>query len=303
MKEKAKEPGFPRFKSRKRAKVVFHLEPDTVRVEGKRVRLPKIGWVRMTKPLRFEGEIVATVAISERAGKWYVSLNVKTEHVPIESQGGAVGIDLGIKTMAVLSDGKVFDNPRFTYRLEKLLARAQRQMARKQRGSNRWRKAKLRAQRIHKRIADARSNAIHQATGYIAREYSFVGIENLNVAGMVKNHCLAKAVSDVGMSEFRRQLQYKVGWEQGTVVEVSRWFPSSKLCNVCGCLNNELTLADRTWACDCGTVHDRDQNASRNIRDEALRTANGSEAAARGGSGAVMPTCETRTGRTTRPVK
>jgi len=288
-KDGAAKKGYPRWKSRKRSKVVLHLEPDTVTVEGKRIRIPKLGWVKMTKPLRFEGELVGTVAISERAGKWYASFNVQTEHVPAEKQGGAVGIDLGVATLATLSDGTTFENPKAIRRHGQLLARAQRQMARKQKGSNRWHRAKLRVARIQKHIADVRADAIHKATRYVADTYSLVALEDLNVSGMVRNHHLAKSVSDAAMSEFGRQVGYKVGWEQGEVTTISRWFPSSKLCGACGCINDDLTLADRTWTCDCGAVHNRDQNAAANILAEALRIHRGFPVTARGGDATGRP--------------
>ena len=288
VKEGAEEPGFPKFKSRKRSKVVFHLEPDRVRVKGKRVRLPKIGWVRMTQSLRFEGKLVGTVAVSERAGKWYVSFNVETEHNPPNNQGGAVGIDLGVKTLATLSDGTAYENLKALRHHQKLLARTQRQLARKQKGSNRWKKARLRVQKLQKRIADIRANATHQATTDIVRRYDFVAIEDLNVRGMVKNHCLAGAVSDAAFGEFKRQMQYKLDWNDGELVLIDRWFPSSKLCSVCGCINDSLTLADREWTCpDCGIRHDRDENAAKNILAKGLQTPGGSNGAGRGGLEAV----------------
>jgi len=296
-------PGFPGFKSKKRGKIVFHLETDQVRVEGKRVRLPKIGWVRMTKSLRFEGKLVATVAVSKQAGKWYISFNVETEHVPTDNQGGAVGIDLGVKTLATLSDGTAYENPKALRRYQKLLARAQRQLARKQKGSNHWKRAKLRVQRIQKRIADIRANAIHQATTDIVRRYDFVAMEDLNVRGMVKSHSLAGAVSDSAFGEFRRQMQYKLGWDGGELALIDRWFPSSKLCSVCGCVNDGLTLADREWTCpDCGAVHDRDGNAARNILTEALRTADGSTAAGRGGLEVVDSPAKRQEGDANKPL-
>jgi len=275
--------GFPRWKSKKRSRAVFHLEPDQVRVEGKRVRLPKIGWVRTTKPLRFTGKLVGTVAISERAGKWYVSLNVETDHKPPDNQGGAVGIDLGVKTLATLSNGTTYENPKALRHHQKLLARAQRQLARKQKGSNRWKKARLRVQKIHKRITDIRSNATHQATADIVRQYDFVAMEDLNVKGMVKNHCLAGAVSDAAFGEFKRQMQYKLGWNDGALVLIDRFFPSSKLCSTCGCINDSLTLADREWTCPCGIRHDRDENAAKNILAKGLQTPGGSNGAGCGG--------------------
>jgi len=296
-------PGFPGFKSKKRGKIVFHLETDQVRVEGKRVRLPKIGWVRMTKSLRFEGKLVATVAVSKQAGKWYISFNVETEHVSTENQGGVVGIDLGVKTLATLSDGMAYENPKALRHYQKLLARVQRQLARKQKGSNRWRKAKLRVQRIQKRIADTRANAIHQATTDIVKRYDFVAMEDLNVKGMVRNHSLAGAVSDSAFGEFRRQMQYKLEWEEGELVLIDRWFPSSKLCSACGCINDSLILADRKWTCSgCGAVHDRDENAAKNILAKGLQTPGGSDGAGRGGLEEVVSPAKRQAGTPVSPA-
>jgi len=260
--------GFPKYKSRKRAKLSVHLEPTAIAIDSNRVRIPKIGWIRMHQAIRFEGKLVGTVCVSCTAGYWYASFSVETEIAdPIEKQERreAVGVDVGIRHLAVLSDGKVFDNPKAFYRLEGLLARAQRQMARKQRGSKRWQKAKLRIQRIHKRIADLRANATHHVTGYVAANYDGVAIEDLNVQGMSQNHHLAKAVLDANMTELHRQLAYKMAWSNGEVRQVDRFFPSSRLCGVCGLINSELTLADREWICECGTRHDRDQNAASNL--------------------------------------
>lgn len=245
VKNGAAKPGFPRFKSKKQDRLVFHLEVDTIALDGNKVRIPKLGWVRMCQSLRFGGRLVGTVAISEQAGKWYASFAVEIEALdPDEKQVQEVGIDLGVKTLATTSDGHEYENPRHGKQLEKLLARAQRQLARKKSGSKRWQKAKLRVQRIHKRIADRRIDAIHQATSRICGKYDTVYLEDLNVNGMMQNHCLARAVADAAMREFRRQVEYKERWQGGTVGFVDRWFPSSKLCSICGCINDELTLAD-----------------------------------------------------------
>lgn len=266
------DPGFPRFKSKKRDPMVFHLEPETVRVNGRRVWIPRLGWVKMTKPLRFSGKLVSTVAVREQAGKWYISFNVEVD-IPdaVETQDDAVGVDLGVKALATLSDGTVFENPKAIRRLEGLLARAQRQLARKQKGSNRRKRARLRVARIQKRIADIRADATHKATRYLADRYGLVAMEDLHVSGMMKNHYLAKSVADANFGEFRRQASYKLAWAGGALHLVDRWFPSSKLCSACGCVNDKLTLADRVWACECGAIHDRDVNAAKNILAEALR--------------------------------
>lgn len=269
LKDGSEKPGFPKFKSRKRRRMCFHLEPDAIAVDGNKVRIPKIGWLRMHQNIRFEGRLVETVCLSQTAGKWYAGFSIETEVAdPIESQEkarAAVGLDVGVKTLATLSDGKKFDNPQAFYRLERLLARAQRQMARKQEGSQRWQKAKLRVQRIYKRIADLRANATHHVSAYVAKNYSGVAIEDLNVSGMSKNHRLAKSVLDANMAELHRQLAYKMAWAGGEVRQANRSFPSSKLCSVCGCLNDGLTLADREWTCECGAHHDRDLNAAINL--------------------------------------
>ncbi len=286
-----KKPGFPKFKSKKRGKVVFHLEPDQVRVEGKRIRLPKIGWVRMTKPLRFKGVLVGTVAVSERASKWYVSLVSETEHISINSQSGEVGVDLGVKMLATLSDGATYENPRALKHYQKLLTRAQRQLAKKQKGGNRWKKAKIRVQCIQKRVADIRADATHQATTDIAKHYDFVAMEDLNVKDMVKNHYLAGAVGDAAFGEFKEQMQYKLDWNGGELVLIDRWFPSSKTCSACKYINNSLTLSDRKWVCpNCVTYHDRDENAAKNILAEGLQTPGGSNGAGREGAGEIRPT-------------
>ncbi|MBI4640214.1 MAG: transposase [Candidatus Tectomicrobia bacterium] len=262
-----KQKGFPKFKSKKRAKVAFHLEPDAISVKGNRVRIPKVGWIKMHDSIRFDGELVGTVCISCTASQWYASFSVETKIPdPIENQEKVVvGLDVGIKTLATLSDGKKFENPRAFYHLEKLLARAQLQVAHKQKGSKRWQQATLRVQRIHKRIADLRAIATHHASAYVAKHYHGVAIEDLNVKGMAKNHCLAKSVLDANMAELHRQLSYKMAWTGGEVRQVDRFFPSSKLCHICGCINHSLILADREWTCECGTHHDRDVNAATNL--------------------------------------
>lgn len=288
-------PGFPKFKSRRRSKLSFGLEPHVVPVNGKHVRIPKVGWIKMYQAIRFEGRLVGEVCISKVAGRWYATFSIETEIPdPIEKQERVVvGLDAGIKTLATLSDGMKFENPKATYHLEGLLAKAQRQMARKQKGSNRWQLAKLRVQRIHKRIADLRSNATHYVSAYVVSNYDGVAIEDLNVRGMAKNRHLAKAVADANMSELHRQLIYKMCWSGGEVRQVGRFFPSSKLCSVCGCINSGLKLSDRIWTCDCGAHHDRDVNAAINLVTGCY--GRGLPVTARGGSGAVMPADEART--------
>ena len=285
--------GFPKFKSRRTAKRVFHVTACLMRVseDCRSIKVPKLGWVRMSKPLRFDGKMVGSVAISEEAGKWYASLTFEVEipDPPDRSSDLAIGIDVGIKQLMTLSDGKRYENPKATYHYERLLARVQRQLSRKQKGSNHWKKAKLRVQRVQKRIKDVRVNAAHQATAEIARDYGLVAMENLNAKGMMANRHLAKAVSDSNFHRLRQQLSYKTAWSGSELRLVDRWFPSSKLCSVCGCINDNLTLKDRMWICDCGAIHDRDLNAAKNILAEALRMADESAVTGRGGIGVSSP--------------
>jgi putative transposase len=205
VKNKSGKPGFPRFKSRKQDRLVFHLETGTIALDNNKVRIPKLGWVRMCQSLRFQGKLVGTVAISEQAGKWYASFTVEVEtQNPCDNQVREVGIDLGVKTLATTSDGCKFENPKHGQHLEKLLAQAQRQLARKEVGSKRRQKAKLRVQRIYKRIADKRNDTINQATSRICKKYNIVYLEDLNISGMMQNHHLAGAVADASMREFVR---------------------------------------------------------------------------------------------------
>lgn len=265
-----KEKGFPKFKSRRRARLAFHLEPDAITIDNNHIRIPKIGWLRMHQSIRWDGKIVRSVCISKTAGRWYASFNVKTEvDDPIEKQERtAVGLDVGIKHLAVLSDGKKFDNPRAFYHLERLAARAQRQMERKQKGSKRWERAKLRVQQINKRIADLRANTTHHVSAYIAQNYDGVAIEDLNVLGMMENHRLAKAITDANMAALHRQLIYKMNWAGKEARQADRFFPSSRLCSACGFKNGSLILTDREWICKCGVRHDRDLNAAINLATE-----------------------------------
>jgi len=283
VKEGKAKKGFPKFKSKKTAKMAFHIEPKQMAVNGCSVRIPRVGWVKMHQPIRFNGRLVWSVCVSKRAGKWYISFNVETEIADvIESQEkSAVGIDVGVKHLATLSNGKKFENPKALYRLAGLLTRAQRQMARKKVGSNRREKAKLRVQRIYKRIADLRANATHNVSSYVSNNYTGAAIESLNVLGMVKNHNLAKAISDANFSSLHRQLEYKMDWAGGEARKADRFFPSSKTCSTCGLVNNKLTLKDREWDCECGAHHDRDVNAAINLLNECY--GRGLTATARGG--------------------
>lgn len=259
--------GFPRFKSRKKGYGSFYLSNDTFTVDGYWIKVPKLGWVNMTEPLRFQGKIMSA-RISERAGYWFVSIHVHLPDSPRTAPVRVLGVDVGITALAGDSDGEMVENQKHLAAAHTKLRRLNRWLARKRKGSQNWHKAKRTLARLHLRIANLRADAIHKLTTRLAAKASVIALETLNVAGMLKNHTLARAIADAAFSEIVRQLRYKAG----RVVCVDPFYPSSKTCNACGHINRDLTLADRTWTCPaCGGILDRDLNAARNIRDEGMR--------------------------------
>ena len=270
---KGRRVGFPRFKAKDRATPRFAYTTGVfglIQGDPKALRLPRIGRVHCMEDVtaRVGDAKVLRMAVSRRAGRWYASLTVERDDKPVTKppRGGAVGIDLGIKTLATLSDGTVINNPRYLRKSERKLKRAQKALSRKTMGSNRRAKARVKVARIHAHVANQRQDAIHKATTWLAGTYSEICIEDLHVAGMVKNHRLAKAVSDASFAEFRRQLEYKTARTGARLHIVDRWYPSSKMCSRCGRVKAKLSLAERVYKCDgCGLVIDRDLNAAVNI--------------------------------------
>jgi putative transposase len=210
----------------------------------------------------------------DEAERYFVSILAEEEIKPLEVTPKMVGLDLGLKSMVITSNGHTYGNPKFFAKDEKKLAKAQRRDAKKKKGSKNRAKARLKVARIHKKIADRRRDYQHKLSTRIIRENQVVCIESLQVKNMVKNHCLAKAISDVGWSEFVRQLEYKAAWYGRTIVKIDKWYPSSKRCFDCGHMLDSLTLDVRSWACPaCGVVHDRDINAAKNILAAGLAVA------------------------------
>ncbi|MBI4639365.1 MAG: transposase [Candidatus Tectomicrobia bacterium] len=271
-KRKGKKVGFPTFKSKKNKRQSFRLNNDRIGVADHALYVPKLGWVNMTESLRFTGRMMGAV-VSRQAGRWSVSIAVEMEKPkPKEFEKPSVGVDVGIKTLMMLSDDRQYENQVLLRAELKHLKRLSRRLSRRKLGSQRWEKAKGQLERFHQRIACRRADSLHKATTEIASTYEVVGIEDLNVEGMMKNHRLALSLSDVAFGEIRRQLTYKSHWLSGRVVAVDTFYPSSRRCSRCGTINHELTLEDREWTCQhCGTLHDRDRNAAVNIEVEALR--------------------------------
>ena len=264
--------GFPKFKAKDKATPRFAYTTGFRLIEGdpKALRLPKVGRVHCMEDVaaRVGGARVLRVTVSRRAGRWYAALTVEREEPVVHEvpKGGAVGVDLGIKTLATLSDGTIIANPRCLAASERRLKRAQKALSRKAMGSNRRAKARAKVARLHAHVANQRQDAMHKATTWLASTFSEICIEDLNTAGMVKNHHLAKAVSDAAFGEFRRQLEYKTAKTGARLHIVDRWYPSSKTCSGCGRVKAKLSLAERVYTCDgCGLAMDRDLNAAVNI--------------------------------------
>jgi len=266
---------YPRFKRKDdRASFCAANEAGTFRSDGKRIKLPIVGWVRMREYVRFSGPL-KRATVSKDGNRWFVSLMVDTDDVKPAAQPCAeVGVDLGVSALATLSTGETISGPKAHKAALKRLRRANKALARKRKGSANFRKAKRRLARLHSRIANIRKDATHKLTTRLAKTHTVIGIEDLNVKGMAANRCLSRAVMDGGFFEFRRQLEYKARLYGARVVVADRWFPSSKTCSCCGVVKETLALSQRTFACDdCGFEADRDVNAALNLARIAASSA------------------------------
>lgn len=268
---KGRRVGFPRFKS-KNTTMRFAYSTDFTAPTASDpygLKLPRIGRVHCMENVykRVNGAHLIRVSVSCRAGRWYASLTVEREPSTVcRPKRGVVGVDLGVKELVTLSDGTVIPNPHALDARLKALRKAQQALSRKTKGSVRRGKAQKRVARLHARVSDARMDAINKATTMIAQTYSTVCIEDLNVAGMMKNHHLARRVSDASLGEFRRQLEYKTMRTGASLRVVDRWYPSSKTCSNCGAVKAKLSLSERVYQCDvCGLSMDRDLNAAINL--------------------------------------
>lgn len=278
--------GFPRFKSKQHARSSFRLT-GSIRVFDDAIQLPRLGRLRLKERsyLPTHGVHILSATVSKRTERWFVSLQVEMDlgDPIIEAGKPVVGVDLGIAALATVSDGIVVENPRALRRDLAKLRRLQRRVSRRQKGSANRRKAVKQLAKAHRRVANVRQNALHQATSRLAKTKSVVVLEDLNVNRMLRNHHLAQAIADVGMAEFRRQLGYKGAWYGCTVVIADRFYPSTKRCSSCGHVKPKMSLGERVYRCDhCGLVIDRDLNAALNLA--AWTTASSAESYACGES-------------------
>jgi putative transposase len=254
----------PKFKKKGRNDS-FTLDGTIKVVDHYKIQVPKIGILKTYERLPF-GYEPKNVTISRKADRWYISYRIEVEPQTIPKQLETVGVDLGVKTLAYLSSGIVFQGAKAYKLYEKRLSRLQWLNRRKVIGSSNWRKAQIKIARLHAKIANIRKDTLHKLTTYLAKNHSFIVIEDLNVSGMLKNGKLSKAIADMGFYEFRRQLEYKCNLYGSELIVAERWFASSKTCSNCGWHNRDLKLSDRWFLCiGCGYFIDRDWNASINL--------------------------------------
>ncbi|MEU3452163.1 RNA-guided endonuclease TnpB family protein [Micromonospora sp. NPDC006766] len=261
---------YPRFKSKRKSRASAEYTRSAFRWRDGRLTLAKMSSpldIVWSRPLP-EGAEPSTVTVSrDTAGRWFVSLLVEDPTVkPLPPVDGDVGVDAGITALVTLSTGEKITNPRYERSDRRKLAKAQRDLSRKEKGSANRAKARLKVARIHVRIADRRRDHLHKLTTRLVRENQTVVIEDLSVRNMLRNHKLARAISDAAWSELRNMLEYKAAWYGRTVIVVDRWLPSSKACSACGWITQVMPLNVRSWTCqNCGAAHDRDVNAAKNI--------------------------------------
>jgi putative transposase len=260
----------PKFKSKHKSKDSFYLSNDKFSVDDLKVRIPKIGRVRLTEALRLEGKIMSAT-VSRTADRWFISISVDTTTTPSRGEE-VIGIDLGLKHFATLYTGEVIDAPKPLKKSLERLQRKSRQHSRKQKGSRNRAKSAMRLARLHMRVANQRKDFLHKTTSALVARAKLLVIEDLSVRGMQK--LWGRAVGDLGLYEFRRQMEYKCGMGDCGLMEADRWYPSSQLCHVCGG-RQKLTLSTRVYACsDCGSTTDRDYNAARNLYSAGLARIN-----------------------------
>jgi len=262
---------YPKFRSRRLGIGSFRLT-GSIRVFHDSIQLPRIGRVRLKERgyLPTEGVHILSATVSEKAGRWFVSVQVEKDiKVPVNA-GAVVGVDVGISKLATVSDGTVIENPKALARFERKRKRLQRSLSRKVNNSGNFERARRKLARCEFRIASIRRDAQHKATTMLARTKSVIAVESLNTNGLLKNHHLAKHLADAGLGEFLRQLEYKTKWYGGAVVEANPFFPSTKRCSSCGAVKDEMPLSERTYRCEsCGFEADRDLNAARNLASVA----------------------------------
>jgi putative transposase len=265
--------GYPQFKSKKRSRQSFYLANDKFSVGDHWIDVPKLGRVNMAENLRFAGKILSA-RIGKTADWWFVSITVEVSDERLVNTNPPVGIDVGLNRLATLSDGKRYENQRPLHHLLKQVRRLNKELARRTRGGKNWQKTKSKLARLHHRIGCRRADFLHKLTTQVAKEHGLVAVEDLHVKGLSQNRCVSRAFSDAALGTLLNLLESKVPRAGSRLVKVGRFYPSSQVCHCCGSRRADLTLDERMYICAnpaCNYVGDRDENASQNILQEALR--------------------------------
>lgn len=278
--------GFPKFKSKHNNKKSYKTNCNynsggkyptiEVNFSNNKIKLPKLKWIKAKLSCNFDGKIKSATISQVPSGKYFVSVLVETEHIPLESTGCVIGIDLGIKNLLITSNGEKFNNIRTTKKYENKLAKEQRKLAHKVKGSKNWNKQRIKVARVHEKIHNTRIDNLHKISHKLISENQVIVSEDLAISNMLKNYSLANAILDCGWYELTRQLQYKSDWNNRQYIKIGQFVKSSQTCSVCGYINKDTKdLSVREWTCPiCGTHHDRDINAAINILNEGLRMLN-----------------------------
>lgn len=289
---------FPRFKKKNHRQSFQVPQRGQIDFENGKLIIPKfLEGIRCKISRRFVGETKTFTVSKTTTGKYFVSVLVETPDEGPEKQSvieeTTIGIDVGIKDFCTLSTGEKVKNPRHLKEELKRLKVLQRRASKKKKGSKNRKKAVLKVARLHEKISNRRNDFLHKLTHRLTSENQTgsIAVEDLNIAGMMKNHCLAQAIADVSWSEFNRQLEYKCEWRGVNLLKIGRFEPSSRTCDACGTVNRDLKLSDRTWTCACGTEHDRDYLAARNIKRFALTNDNRKYSSSGRGSEPVETRC------------
>ncbi|OEK58956.1 IS200/IS605 family element RNA-guided endonuclease TnpB [Staphylococcus equorum] len=273
----------PKFKSKKNPTQSYTTKnvSNTIQIDGNRIKLPKLKKVKFSNSRDINGRILGATISRKASGKYFVSLLVEEHIQELDKSNSSVGIDLGIKDFAILDDGTIYNNYRYTNKMAKKLAKEQRKLSRryeqakkdgkKLEDAKNYQKQKIKVARLHEKVVNQREDFLNKVSTIIVKNHDVICIEDLNTKGMLHNHKLAQSISDVSWSSFVTKLQYKADWYGKEVIKIDRWYPSSQICSSCGINTGKKTLDIRTWTCECGVKHNRDINASINIKNEGLK--------------------------------